>query len=105
MKNLFKYASLLMAAAMLFSCEGTVDPDGPTPGPEPEPEKLELKIASDRNLVQTGVDEATITVTLGEEVITKDVTFFDGNNKQAPRIQSQQVQISRPGFSSQSLQL
>ena len=81
MKNLFKYASLLMAAAMLFSCEGTVDPDGPTPGPEPEPENLELKIASDRNLVQTGVDEATITVTLGEEVITKDVTFFDGNNK------------------------
>ena len=83
MKNLFKYASLLMAAAMLFSCEGTVDPDGPTPGPGPgpEPENLELKIASDRNLVQTGVDEATITVTLGEEVITKDVTFFDGNNK------------------------
>lgn len=85
MKNLFKYASLLMAAAMLFSCEGTVDPDGPTPGPEPgpgpEPENLELKIASDKNLVQTGVDEATITVTLGEEVITKDVTFFDGNNK------------------------
>lgn len=82
MKTIFKYASLLMAAAMLFSCHGTVDPVGPEPGPDPvEPEDLELKIISDKNLIQTNVDEATITVTLGDEVITEDVVFFDGNNK------------------------
>ena len=82
MKTIFKYASLLMAAAMLFSCHGTVDPVGPEPGPDPvEPEDLELKITSDKNLIQTNVDEAVITVTLGDEVITEDVVFFDGNNK------------------------
>lgn len=82
MKTIFKYASLLMAAAMLFSCHGTVDPVGPEPGPDPvEPEDLELKITSDKNLIQTNVDEAAITVTLGDEVITEDVVFFDGNNK------------------------
>lgn len=82
MKTIFKYASLLMAAAMLFSCHGTVDPVGPEPGPDPvEPEDLELKITSDKNLIQTNVDEAVITVTLGDEVITEDVIFFDGNNK------------------------
>lgn len=87
MKNLMKYASLLMAAVMLFSCQGTIDPeqggvnpDDPTVKPTPDnpkPEDLTLKISSDRNLVQTNVDVATITVTLGEEVITEDVTFYD----------------------------
>ena len=86
MKTIFKYASLLMAAAMLFSCHGTVDPVGPEPGPDPgpdpvTPEDVELKITSDKNLIQTNVDEAVITVTLGDEVITEDVIFFDGNNK------------------------
>jgi hypothetical protein len=86
MKTIFKYASLLMAAAMLFSCHGTVDPEGQEPGPDPgpgpvTPEDVELKITCDKNLIQTNVDEATITVTLGDEVITEDVIFFDGNNK------------------------
>lgn len=83
MKNIFKYASLLMAAAMLFSCHGTIDPEtqdpepGPGPGPDPTPENLELKLTSDRNLIQTNVDTATLTVTLGEEVLTGGVTFYD----------------------------
>lgn len=87
MKNLMKYASLLMAAVMLFSCQGTIDPeqggdnpDDPTVKPTPDnpkPEDLTLKISSDRNLVQTNVDVATITVTLGEEVITEDVVIYD----------------------------
>lgn len=87
MKTIFKYASLLMAAAMLFSCHGTVDPVGPEPGPEPEPgpgpepENVELKITSDKNLIQTNVDEAVLTVTLGEEVVTEDVTFYLGEKK------------------------
>ena len=87
MKNIFKYASLLMAAVMLFSCHGTIDPeqggenpDGPSGKPTPEkptPEDLILRIISDRNLVQTNVDVATITVTLGDEFLTEGVTFYD----------------------------
>lgn len=74
-----------MAAAMFCACPGTVDPEGPEPGPEPEPgpgsqpENLELKLTADRNLIQTNVDEAVLTVTLGDEVITEDVTFYDGD--------------------------
>lgn len=89
MKNLFKYASLLMAAAMLFSCSGTVDPtvgqddpDKPNNGQNPDkPEDLTLVLTSDKTLIQTNVEEATLTLTLGEEVITEEVTFYDGNNK------------------------
>ncbi len=86
MKTLFKYASLLMAAAMLFSCHGTIDPNdpsytGPEPGPEPTPGDQTLCISSDKNLIQTFDDYATITVTLGDEVITEGVSFYDGKNK------------------------
>lgn len=88
MKSIFKYASLLMAAVMLFSCQGTIDPsqDGPGYGPDPvdptpTPENLTLKLMSDRNLLQANVDVATLTVTLGDEVITEDVTIYDGDFK------------------------
>lgn len=88
MKSIFKYASLLMAAVMLFSCQGTIDPsqDGPGDGPDPvdptpTPENLTLKLMSDRNLLQANVDVATLTVTLGDEVITEDVTIYDGDFK------------------------
>lgn len=93
MKRFFNYASLLMAAVVLFSCQGTVDPDqiepNPDPNPEkptpekpkPEPEDLELKLTASRNLVQVNVDEVILTVYLGDEVITDDVTFYDGHFK------------------------
>ena len=93
MKRFFNYASLLMAAVVLFSCQGTVDPDqiepNPDPNPEkptpekpkPEPEDLELKLTASRNRVQVNVDEVILTVYLGDEVITDDVTFYDGNFK------------------------
>lgn len=75
-----------MAAVMLFSCQGTIDPsqggsgDGPDPvDPTPTPENLTLKLMSDRNLLQANVDVATLTVTLGDEVITEDVTIYDGD--------------------------
>lgn len=77
-----------MAAVMLFSCQGTIDPsqDGPGDGPDPvdptpTPENLTLKLMSDRNLLQANVDVATLTVTLGDEVITEDVTIYDGDFK------------------------
>ncbi len=69
MKNLFKYASLLFAAAMLFSCEKPGNDEG-------------LVLKSDKNLVQTfGGDFATLTVTLDGKAVTEGVTFFDGDNK------------------------
>lgn len=75
MKNIFKYASLLAAAVMLAACQGTVDPNGQN-GSDGD-----LKITSDKNILQAKVDKARITVTLGGEVITEDVTFFDGDDK------------------------
>ena len=56
MRNIIKYASLLLAAAMLFACEGVETNDT-------------LKLTSDKNLLQLG-EEATLTVTLGTKVIT-----------------------------------
>ena len=103
MKNIFKYASLLMAAAMLclVSCQGTIDPEeggnGNTEnnggnnngnggngnnqgGNAGSDEDLVLRLFSDRNLLQTNVDVATLTVTLGDEVVTEGVELYDGNN-------------------------
>lgn len=83
MKNLFKYASLLAAAVMLFSCHGYYDPNDPAYGGGGDVEEdAVLKVTSDRNLIQTfGGDHASLTVTLGSKVITEDVIFFDGSNK------------------------
>ncbi len=91
MKKMFRYASLLAAAAMLFACEGNIDnPDEPNdpnePGnqqpvtpPTPGGEDLELIITPDKNIVQTfGGDYIKLTVTLGENVITEGVTFYEG---------------------------
>lgn len=93
MKNLFKYASLLIAAVMLFSCSGTVDPEqvkpevpGNTEKPGPvKPKDLALVIATDRNVIQANVDVATLSVSLTngvdtEEIAIEDVVFYDGDN-------------------------
>lgn len=72
MKNIMKYASLLLAAVMLISCEGTKDDGSGSVGDKT------LRITSDKNLIQTfGGDYATITVTLGDEVVKEGVTFYD----------------------------
>ncbi len=76
MKNLFKYTSLLVAAAMFFACEGTVDngEDGGDTGSV-------LKLTADKNLIQTfGGDFATLSVTLDGEPVKEGVVFFDGNS-------------------------
>lgn len=73
MKGIIRYASLLMAAVMLFSCNG--DDNGGSTG------NKTLTITSDKNLIQTfGGDYATLTVKLGGEVVTEDVMFFDAKN-------------------------
>ena len=79
MKNIFKIASLLAAAVMLFSCHGYYDPNDPANGGSGGPvDDGVLRIKSDKNLIQTfGGDHATLTVTLGSKVITEGVTFFD----------------------------
>ncbi len=84
MKNIFRYASLLFAAAVLSSCGGTVDPDDPNNKVEKEPEELtgEFKITTDKNLIQTFDDYATITVTIGETVLKEGVIFYNGENRQ-----------------------
>lgn len=66
MKNLLKYASLLAAAVMLFSC-GDTTPTG------------DLKLSSDKNLIMVD-EEATLTVTLGDRVVTEGVVFYDAKN-------------------------
>ncbi len=74
LNNLFRYASLLFAAAMLLSCSGASDNGGSV-------ESKQLVITADRQFVQTfGDDYVTLTVTLGDEVVTEGVTFYDKKN-------------------------
>lgn len=76
MNRILKYASLLVAAVMLLSCEGQ---GGGEDGPATD---KTLKLTADKNLIQTfGGDYATLTVTLDGEVVTGDVIFFDADNE------------------------
>ena len=76
MKSFFKYASLLAAAVMLISCQGTVDTG------EGSTSDKTLMLTTDKNLIQTfDGDYATLMLTLDGEVVTDGVTFFDGNDK------------------------
>jgi len=76
MKNVFRFASLLAAAVMLFASCGETQDDGNGPVPSGE-----LTLEVDNQIIQAGVDQARFTVKLGETVITEDVVFFDGANK------------------------
>ncbi len=69
MKNIVRYASLLFAAAMLFS----------SCGEKMEEEKIVLKISLDKTVVQTdGEDFVTLTVSLGDKILTEadGVNFY-----------------------------
>ena len=68
MKNILKYASLLAAAVMLLSCGEKENAGG------------KLVLTSDRNLIGIN-EEAVITVTLGDKVITDGVVFYDSDMK------------------------
>lgn len=82
MNNIWKYASLLMTAAVLsVSCGG----DGGSTGIDPEPPVNvdgELTLTIDKDIIRNdGSDAAVLTVKMGETVLTEGVTFFDGDNK------------------------
>lgn len=93
MKKIFKYASLLMAAAMLaFSCTPVtpdpVDPDNSgtnTDDPngndgKDDPVTGTLTLTADKQLIQAnGQDAVTLTVKLDDKVITEGVVFHDSN--------------------------
>lgn len=83
MKNIFKTASLLSAAVMLFACEGNVDPEqsgtgSETGGTEVPGTKAELTLSADNSFIQSnGTDKAKLTVKLDDKVVTDGVTFYD----------------------------
>lgn len=63
MRNIFKIASLLAAAVMLFACEK---------------EAVELNIVSDKDVIQAdGKDAATVKVMLGTKDVTAESSLYD----------------------------
>ena len=98
--NLYRFASLLSAAVMLFSCSGTIDPgdglgggenngnvDNPGTGNNGGGQLVpkELVVTADKKFVQTfDGDFVTLTVTLGEEILTDGVTFYDADDNEIP---------------------
>ncbi len=82
MKSLIKYASLLLAAAVLFSCRGNEDDPTGNGGIPEIPADAKLVLATDKTYIQTyDGDFATLTVTLAGKPLTEGVVFMDGNNK------------------------
>lgn len=85
MKGIFRYASLLSAAVMLFaSCEGPVD--GPVTPPNDEPGVPEtegtLTLEVDKLIIQSnGTDASTLTVKFNGKALTDEVVIFDAANK------------------------
>ncbi len=70
MKNIFKIASLLAAAVMLFACEETK--------PEGTDTATGLTIVSDRDVIQSnGQDVATLKVLLDGKDVTAEAIFHD----------------------------
>ena len=71
-----KYASLLMAAVMLISCQGQQDPTQQGSG---NGKGIELTV--DKVLIQAdGADYATLSVTLDGQPVTENVIFFDAKD-------------------------
>lgn len=74
MKNIFRFASLLAAAVMLFSCNGTGNGNEGV-------ESGEFYITTDKDIIQSnGKDAATIKVFVGDTDVTADAVIYDENN-------------------------
>ena len=70
MRNMFKIASLLAAAVMLFACE-KADADA------------ELRIVSDKDVIQAdGQDAAVIKVMYGTKDVTSSSVLYDQYDKE-----------------------
>ena len=66
MRNIFKIASLLAAAVVLFSCEKVSSTE------------KELRIVSDKDVIQAnGTDVATLKVMFGDQDVTAESVFYD----------------------------
>lgn len=73
MKNIFKIASLLAAAVMLFSCE-EIKKEGS--------ETSMLSIVSDRDVIQSdGTDAAILKVMYGDKDVTAESVFYNENDE------------------------
>ena len=86
MKNLFKYASLLLAAAVLLlpSClEKEDNPDDPNGNENPSQGLTgELRITYDKDVIQAnGTDATTIKVMVGDTDVTAESEIYDENNQ------------------------
>lgn len=86
MKNLFRYASLLLAAAMLFASCGekdNPDPNGTGGGNDPSGNTPsgEIRITFDKDVIQAnGTDATTLKVMVGDTDVTSDSEIYDENN-------------------------
>lgn len=77
MNNILKYASLLLAAAMLFACDEKS-------GTDPVVEGGEFRILVDKDVIQSnGTDASTLTVMLGDKDVTAESTIYDAENNVA----------------------
>ncbi len=76
MKNIIKIASLLVAAVMLFACEGkNKGEEGTATG--------ELMILTDKDVIQSnGQDAATIRVMLGDKDVTSEAAIYDDKDEE-----------------------
>ena len=79
MKNIFRFASLLAAAVMLFACEKIEEYGGNTIAISVNP--TDIVIVSDKDVIQSnGSDVATIRVMLGKKDVTAESIIYDENN-------------------------
>lgn len=78
MRNIFKIASLLSAAVMLFSCGGeNGDPNGGT-----DVTDAEIVIVSDKDVIQSnGKDVATIKVLVDGKDVTAEAEIYNDKNE------------------------
>ena len=84
MMKSWKFLMMGFAAALLtVSCGGDGGQDDPTPPTPPTPPQPEVKLvlSSDKTeITADGTDAATLTVKLGDEVISSGYTIHDSSN-------------------------
>ena len=78
MNRIFRFASLLTAAVMLFSCNG----NGGTGSGNEGTLTGDFSIFTDKDVIQSnGQDAATIRVMVGDTDVTADAVIYDENNE------------------------